>query len=231
MKAPRLRVDAVSGGYGDIRVVEKTSFHVAAGEVLCIAGRNGVGKSTLLKLATGFLPLMSGTISLDGHPLDGLPPHRRNKLGVAYAPQENMVFPTLSVRENLILHLEEESLARYRWLFDLFPRIEERLDQDAGTLSGGERKLLSFCRTLGESAPVTILDEPSEGVQPESIDRMVPVIEERAVSGGALIIVEQNLLLIERIASHVMVLDRGRCVFQAENRPGVRDAVLRHLEL
>lgn len=231
MNPPLFHADSVSGGYGDICVIEETSFRLAAGEVLCVTGRNGVGKSTMLKLAAGFLPLMSGAISFGGQRIDALTPHQRNRLGIAYAPQENIVFPTLSVRENLTLHLKDRNLMRYDRLFGLFPRIGERLYQVAGTLSGGERKLLSFCRALGEGAMLTMLDEPSEGVQPENIDRMVPAIEERAAAGAAFIIVEQNLTLVERVASRVMVLDRGRCVFQAENHDGIRGEILRYLEL
>lgn len=223
--------DAVSGGYGDIRIIEEVSFEVTNGEVLCVVGRNGVGKSTLLKLISGFLPLMSGAVSLDGRGIGHVPPHRRNGLGVVYAPQENVVFPTLNVRENLTLHLGSEGLERYRPLFELFPRMEERLDQTAGTLSGGERKILSFCRALGEGGKLTMLDEPSEGVQPENIDRMVSVIRQRAASGAAFIIVEQNLTLVEQVANRVIVLDHGCSVFQADNREGIRDDILSYLAL
>ncbi|MEO3999473.1 ATP-binding cassette domain-containing protein [Mesorhizobium sp. CAU 1732] len=231
MSGPLLHVDEIGGGYGDIRIIEEMSLGVDRGEVLCIAGRNGVGKTTLLKLITGFLPLMTGAIHLDGQRIDPLPAHGRSRVGMTYAPQENVVFPTLSVRDNLNLHSGRDALARYGELFEAFPRIGERLDQTAGTLSGGERKILSFCRALGEGNTLTLLDEPTEGVQPENIDRMTRIIRDRAAAGAAFIIVEQNLALIEAAANRVMVLDQGRCTLDTGNHPGIRDEIASYLEL
>jgi urea transport system ATP-binding protein len=225
------RADAISGGYGDIKVVQEQTLAVARGDILCITGRNGVGKTTLLKLLAGFLPLMSGTVTFDGNALDGLPPHRRAGLGIAYAPQENVVFPTLSVRDNLTLHLGRTDLTRYRALFDAFPKLETRLAQIAGTLSGGERKILSFCRAMAERAALTMLDEPSEGVQPENIGRMALAMKQHAAAGAALIVVEQNLALVTEIATRVMVLDHGCCVFAAPQRDGLREEILGYMLL
>lgn len=231
MTQPIFQADAVSGGYGDIKIVKDQTLAVGRGDVLCVTGRNGVGKTTLLKLLSGFLPLMSGTLIFNGQAVDALPPHRRASLGIAYAPQDNVVFPTLSVRDNLTLHLGGADLTRYRDLFDAFPKIETRLAQSAGTLSGGERKLLSFCRVMGQRAVLTILDEPSEGVQPENIDRMAIAMRHHAANGGALIVVEQNLALVEQIATRVMVLDHGCCVFAADKHDGLRDKILDYMLL
>lgn len=226
-----LAIDGLAGGYGEIEIVRGIDLAVAPGEVLCVAGRNGVGKSTLLKLAMGFLPASRGAVRFRGRELGPLAPHARNRAGIAYAPQENVAFPTLSVRENLTLHLRDKSLDRYEHLFGLFPRIRERLGQRAGTLSGGERKILSFCRALGEGAALTLLDEPSEGVQPENIALMAEAVLARAAAGDGFVVVEQNLSLIERIATGVALVDQGRCVHRVGRGEGMRAEIVGHLAL
>jgi ABC-type branched-subunit amino acid transport system ATPase component len=210
--APILTVESLSGGYGEINVVEDVSLSIEPGHVLAIVGRNGVGKTTLMKLIAGHLAPTRGTIAMRGARIDALPPHLRHRQGLAYAPQENVAFPALTVAENLTLHLNERSLNRYNDLLAAFPRITQRLNQRAGNLSGGERKILSFCRALGEAQPLTLLDEPTEGVQAENIDKMASFITQRAANGAAFVIVEQNLGLVAAIADQTLVMDHGACV-------------------
>lgn len=228
---PVLELDDVCGGYGDIMVVNGVGLSVAAGEVTCITGRNGVGKTTLMRLIAGFLPVMNGRIELKGQKLGGLKPHQRNQLGLAYAPQENVVFDDLSVRENLTLHHADRSLDRYERLFAVFPRMPERLEQKAGTLSGGERKILSFCRTLAERSDLVLLDEPTEGVQPENIALMAEAIVSASRAGRAFAVVEQNLTLVEAAANQVLLLDHGECVFRTTNGPDMRDQIIERLAI
>ncbi len=228
---PVLVLEDVSGGYGDIRVVNGVSLAVTAGEVACITGRNGVGKTTLMRLIAGFLPVMTGRIDFQGRDVGELKPHERNRLGLAYAPQENVVFDDLSVRENLTLHHVDRSLDRYESLFAAFPRMPERLEQKAGTLSGGERKILSFCRTLAERSDLVLLDEPTEGVQPENIALMAEAIVSSSRAGRAFIVVEQNLTLVEAVASQVFLLDHGECVFRTANGPEMRDQIIGRLKI
>lgn len=185
---------------------------VQRGQVLGVLGRNGVGKTTLMRALYGFIPLMEGEISVNGANLSRAEPQNRLGAGMAYAPQEDTVFGDLSISENLRLHLKTRDLSRYRPYFDAFPRLEERAAQRAGSFSGGERKLLSFTRTLGLQAPLSLLDEPTEGVQPENITRMGDLILACRDAGAAFVIVEQNLSFLLQVSDAVLVLDHGECV-------------------
>jgi ABC-type branched-subunit amino acid transport system ATPase component len=174
--APLLSIENLTGGYGEIVIVTGLSLSLSQGQVLCVTGRNGVGKSTLVRLVTGALRPASGRVVFEGADLTFAPAHGRARQGMGYAPQEGVVFDTLSVAENLTLHHRDRSLDRYHDLFAMFPRLPDRLGQRAGTLSGGEKKILSFCRALAEDTRLVILDEPTEGVQPENIALMAEAI-------------------------------------------------------
>jgi branched-chain amino acid transport system ATP-binding protein len=139
------------------------------------------------------------------------------------------VFGDLSVRDNLFLHLSDKKQARYDYLLSKFPRLNERMNQRAGALSGGERKLLSFVRTMGLAMPLSLLDEPTEGVQPENIDLMAALIVERKLQGASFIVVEQNLSFIEKIADNVCVLDHGDLVLEGDITHLGREEIERHL--
>ncbi len=210
--APLLAVQALSGGYGDTRIVRGLSLQVHAGQVLAVLGRNGVGKTTLMRLLIGLARRFDGELRFKGQDIRALRTHARQRLGISYMPQEACVFDALPVRDNLSLHHGSASLARYEGLFELFPRVRDRLPQPAGLLSGGEKKLVSFCRALGEQAPLTLLDEPTEGVQQENIARMAREVARRAASGSAFIIAEQNLGFMLSVMSAAIVLDHGDVV-------------------
>ena len=229
--APVLSIDGLSGGHGDITVVHRFSAAVAPGELAFVTGRNGVGKSTLVKLVAGHLPVRAGRLTFRGEDLTAAPGHRRRRLGLGYAPQEGIVFDELTVAENLTLQYANRSLDRYEALFARFPFLAERLAQRAGTLSGGEKKVLSFCRVVAEDTRLVILDEPTEGVQAENIASMAAAIREAASGGRAFLVVEQNLNLVEAVADRVYLLDRGACVFDAPNGPDLRAALLERLRI
>jgi ABC-type branched-subunit amino acid transport system ATPase component len=231
MTAPRLVFEGVTGGYGGTTIVRDLSGAAIPGEALCVLGRNGVGKSTLLKLLFGFLPCLSGRIVLDGRPIHVLDPAARRRIGMSYCPQERPVFDDLSVRDNLTLMRASRQLAPFRRYFDRFPILEHRLNQHAGTLSGGEKKILSFVRGLAEDQPIVLLDEPSEGVQWENILRMEASIAEKKAAGAALIVVEQNLAFAERIADRYLVMDQGRLMLEGSPSTLDRDRILAHLHV
>lgn len=223
--------EEVTGGYGGSIVVRGLGGAVAAGEALCVLGRNGVGKSTLLRLLHGFLPLHRGRVRFAGRDLAGLDPARRTELGVSFAPQERIVFDDLTVRENLMLMHPGRPLEALAPYFARFPRLAERLGQHAGTLSGGERKLLALVRVLAEERAVALLDEPSEGVQAENVRHMIALISERKAAGAAFVIVEQNLGLVEALADRYLVLDQGRVVHAGDRSTLRRAELVAHLRV
>jgi branched-chain amino acid transport system ATP-binding protein len=231
MTAPRLAFDSIAAGYGDVIVVRDVSGSVEAGEVLCVIGRNGVGKSTLLKVLFGQLPCRTGSIHLEGRPIERLEPNRRRALGISYCPQERPVFDDLSVRDNLTLMRADRSLAAFAPLFARFPILERRLDQHAGTLSGGEKKILSLARGLAERQPLLLLDEPSEGVQWENIVHMAALIEAAKADGIAFLVVEQNLAFAELIADRYLVIEQGRVVVEGRRDEIGREQLLAHLHV
>ncbi len=231
-KAPGvLQFEGLSGGYGTAEVVRDASGAVAAGEVLCIIGRNGVGKSTLVKMVCGHLRCRQGRILFNGRPIDALDATGRRRAGISYCPQERPVFDDLNVRDNLTLMRPDRSVDVFAPCFERFPILSRRLTQPAGTLSGGEKKLLSFTRAWAEAQPLWVLDEPSEGVQWENILHMQALIEARCAQGTGFVLVEQNLAFAERIASRYLVLEQGRVTLAGPADGIDRAALVEHLKV
>jgi len=227
----RLRFEAVTGGYGDVEVVRGISGEVSAGEVLCVIGRNGVGKSTLLKLLFGQLPCRSGSIAFEGQSIDRLEAAQRRALGISYCPQERSVFDELSVRDNLTLMRADRRVDAFEPLFERFPILQRRLGQLAGTLSGGEKKILSFARGLAEAQPLLLLDEPSEGVQWENITHISALIVEAKSRGRSFVVVEQNLAFAELIVDSYLVVEQGIAVRHVRHGDIGREQLLEHLHV
>ena len=229
MSGSLLEFSGLVCGYGDTMVLRGLGGAVGPGRALGVLGRNGVGKTTLMRALAGFLPLREGAVTLGGRDLAPVPPYQRLALGMAYAPQEDVVFGDLSVQENLWLHLDDHDPARYAACLAMFPRLGERMAQRAGSLSGGERKLLSFTRTLGLHAALSILDEPTEGVQPENIDRMAALVRARKAEGASFVIVEQNLEFLLAVADDLMAIDHGECLLKGKAADFGREALEAHL--
>ncbi|WP_233827906.1 ABC transporter ATP-binding protein [Paraburkholderia sp. ZP32-5] len=212
-----LRFSGLVSGYQGTRVLRGISGGVTPGEVLGVVGRNGVGKSTLLRTLAGIVEPDEGTIEISNTsgavvPLGGVPVSRRRHLGISYAPQEQIVFDDLTVADNLTLGRKSRDLKTFDAAFTRFPRLRERIAQPAGKMSGGEKKILSFVRVLAEASPITLIDEPTEGVAQENLDLMAASIDERKRTGAAFVIVEQNLQFLLSIADSILVLDHGEAV-------------------
>jgi urea transport system ATP-binding protein len=231
VNGPRLMFEDLTGGYGSTVVVRDLSGAARAGEVLCVLGRNGVGKTTLMRLLMGYLACARGRVLVGETPITTLDPTARRRAGISYCPQERPAFDDLSVRDNLTLMRDNRGLAPFARYFERFPILERRLTQVAGTLSGGEKKMLSFVRGLAEDQPVILLDEPSEGVQWENILHMQALIAAKKAVGTAFIVVEQNLAFAERIADRYLIIDQDRSMLEGSCAEIQRQDVLEHLHV
>jgi branched-chain amino acid transport system ATP-binding protein len=210
-----LDIAGISAGYGDLRVLFDVSLHVAKGEVVSLVGSNGAGKTTLLRIISGFVPVTGGTVVFKGGDLLTRKTHERAGLGIAHIPQGRGILGTLSVEENLIMGAFEKSkranVARnmaegYR----LFPILEERKRQKAGSLSGGQQQMLAIARALMMEPDLLMLDEPSLGLAPIVVEEMFKIIAKVAALGMSVLIVEQNLMQALGIATRGYVLETGR---------------------
>ena len=201
-----LRISNLAGGYGDTNILRDFSGAVEAGSVTGVFGRNGVGKTTLARLIAGELKPAGGRLELNEQSIEHLAAYQRSRLGIAYLPQTSMVFDNLTVRENLELVPQALELEQY---LRRFPRIAELLEQMAGVLSGGERKLLGFVRAMVEASVLLVLDEPSEGVQAENIELMQQCITEKRAQGVGIILIEQNLNMLKQSCDHLWGIESG----------------------
>jgi branched-chain amino acid transport system ATP-binding protein len=203
--------------YGDSHVLHGVSFSLQPGDVLALLGRNGAGKTTCISTVVGFLTPKQGEIRLFGEPITGFAPERISHLGIGLVPQGRRVFPSLTVRENLIVAHQRESSTTKPWgldrIYELFPRLRERHAQFAGTLSGGEQQMLAIGRALMGNPKVLLLDEPSEGLAPLIVAEVGRAIRRLKEEGQSIILVEQNRQLALDIADQAVILNTGRCVF------------------
>ncbi|MGH6933398.1 MAG: ABC transporter ATP-binding protein [Dongiaceae bacterium] len=206
-----LRVERINCYYGNVRVLRDVSLELAAGEVLCLLGRNGAGKTSTLKSIMGLMKPRSGRIVLDGVDLTALPAHEIPKRGVAYVPQGRRLFAELTVEENLTIGL----LARDRGhetrerVLELFPVLRERLRQRSGTLSGGEQEMLAVARALCLEPKVLLLDEPTEGLMPRMIATILATVGSLKAQGVAIILVEQRVEAALAVADRVLFMENG----------------------
>lgn len=213
-----LNIEQLNVRYGDSHVIHDAAFQVDAGAAVALVGRNGMGKSTLLKAVIGMLPA-SGSITLDGLQLAGLPSHRRVQAGLAYVPQGRMIFPQLSVEENILVGLET---GRYQgipgFIYEYFPVLREMRSRKGGNLSGGQQQQLAIARALVSCPRVLVLDEPTEGIQPSIIKEIAQSLNGlRRDLGIAIVVSEQVLSFALAVAGRVLVIDRGRIVRAADS--------------
>src|SRR3954462_12761586 len=212
-----LSLDNVHSYYGDSHVLHGVSFALRPGGVLALLGRNGAGKTTCISTIIGFLKPAEGEIKLFGQDITGLGPERISHLGIGLVPQGRRIFPSLSVRENLVVAQQRTGQTANPWkvdrIFELFPRLRERHAQFAGTLSGGEQQMLAIGRALMGNPKVLLLDEPSEGLAPLIVAEVGRTIRRLKEEGQSIVLVEQNRHLALEVADQAVILNTGRCVF------------------
>jgi branched-chain amino acid transport system ATP-binding protein len=212
-----LRVDDITVCYGKVPALQGVSLKVREGELVTLIGANGAGKTTTLRAISGLLPLAGGGISFTGRPIGGSSPRDILSLGLAHCPEGRRVFPHLTVRENLAmgayLRRDRPGITRdLERLFDKFPRLKERLDQAAGTLSGGEQQMLAIARTLMSRPKLALFDEPSLGLAPNFVARIFEIIAEIRDEGATVLMVEQNALAALEMCDRAYLLETGRIV-------------------
>ncbi len=223
-----LEVRDLHAYYGKSHILQGVSLRVDAGEIVSILGRNGVGRSTTLKAIMGDVP-PQGSIIFRDEAIAGLKPYEIAHRGVGYVPENRDIFPTLTVEQNLLLGIKAGKKAP-RWGFGetyrLFPRLEERAKTPAGALSGGEQQMLTICRTLMGDPDLIMIDEPTEGLAPQMVERIADLlcgIAERHIS---ILLVEQKLTIAMRISHRVYVMGHGRMVFEGTPSELAADAAV-----
>lgn len=217
-----LHVDGVDICYGDLQVLWDVSLEVRAGEVVCLIGSNGSGKSTILKAVSGLVRPSKGTVKFLDRDISRVPAHRIADLGLVHIPEGRRLFPELTTLENLILgSLGRTARARradsLAWVFELLPRLKERRGQLAGTLSGGEQQMLAIARGLMSRPKLLMFDEPSLGLAPKLVNQVLAVVQKLRDEGITVLIVEQNVRQSLQICDRAYVLENGRITIEGRN--------------
>jgi branched-chain amino acid transport system ATP-binding protein len=218
MSAPLLDIAGLSGGYGKVDVLKDVSLSVAQGSITCLLGPNGAGKSTLMMMIAGLLKPRTGTARLEGRAIGGQPPHAILAQGIAFVAQDRLLFGNMSVRDNLKVGAyrrndRDEVEADLARLYERFPRLHQRRDQKAGTLSGGEQQMLAMARALMSRPKLLLLDEPSLGLAPMIVQDIFRLIGEINAEGVGVLLVEQQAPMALGIAHHAYLLEQGRVTF------------------
>ncbi len=231
-----LTVEGIDVYYGNLQALKNVSLRVGKGEIVSLIGANGAGKSTTLRAVSGILAPRSGTIRFMGREISGLPPHRVARQGVAHVPEGRGIFSNMSVLENLMLGADARGRGKDPGtgtdkVFSVFPRLAERKNQMAGTLSGGEQQMLAIGRALMADPSLMLLDEPSMGLSPLLVEEIFRMITEVNRAGATILLVEQNASMALSVAARAYVLEAGTIVLEGEtgelrNDPGVQAAYL-----
>lgn len=211
-----LEVENLHAYYGKSHILQGVDLRVGAGEVVSLLGRNGVGRSTTAKAIMGEVA-PRGVIRFKGQNIAGLPSHRIARLGIGYVPEHRDIFPTLTVRQNLQLGMKQANVEG-SWTIDgsfaMFENLARRVDQPAGVLSGGEKQMLTMCRTMMGEPDLVIIDEPTEGLAPLIVKQVGELIATIAARGVAILLIEQKLSIALDISHRVLVMGHGRIVFE-----------------
>ncbi|MEM6487796.1 MAG: ABC transporter ATP-binding protein [Pseudomonadota bacterium] len=230
-----LKLEGVNSFYGKAHVLHDMGFVVPRGAVVALLGRNGAGKTTVLKSIMQLVRPASGTVSFQGQPIQGLPPYRVAQMGLGYVPEERRIFTDLTVAENLVVGRQPPREDTVTWteamLFELFPNLAERRQNRGRALSGGEQQMLTIARTLMGNPACLLLDEPSEGVAPVIVEQMARVIRQLKADGLTVLLSEQNLHFAQAVADYAVIIEGGERKFfgplaELLDHPEIRDAYL-----
>ncbi len=211
-----LEVKDLHAYYGKSHILRGVNLEVRAGEIVALLGRNGVGRSTTIKTIMGEVEAR-GSIVFKGREIAGMKSHDIARIGLGYVPENRDIFPTLTVRQNLLLG-QKGGRHKGRWsiedLFGLFPSLRERADTEGGVLSGGEQQMLTMCRTLMGDPDLIMVDEPTEGLAPQLVEKVAELLNEMAGRGLSILLVEQKLTIALHISARVYVMGHGEIVFE-----------------
>ncbi|MGY9033751.1 MAG: ABC transporter ATP-binding protein [Rhodobacterales bacterium] len=231
-----LETSDLHAGYGEIRVLQGVSLVAQPGEITAIVGANGAGKSTLMRVLAGLLPVRSGQLFADGQRIDRLRTHERVASGIVLVPEGRLVFPDLSVYENLVLGAVNRRALSERdetisLVYNLFPRLAERKDQHAGTMSGGEQQMLALGRGLMALPKVLLLDEPTLGLAPAIAKQVFRIVPDLRNLGITIVIAEQDLHRTLRVANFAYVLEHGAVAAKGTGKELINDPIVRQAYL
>jgi branched-chain amino acid transport system ATP-binding protein len=209
-----LSLATVSAGYGSFQALFGVSLEVSRGEAVGVIGPNGAGKTTLMRVISGILPMRAGAMTLEGHSIGGMPAHRVVEQGIAHVPENRRLFPRLSVEENLrvgafIPSARARFSERLDWVYDLFPRLKDRRNQLAGTMSGGEQQMCAIARALMSKPKVLLMDEPSAGLAPLVVAQVFELVRKIRAEGLTVLIVEQNVQQVLEVVDRAYLLEVG----------------------
>jgi branched-chain amino acid transport system ATP-binding protein len=218
-----LELDKVSSGYGEVQILWDVSFQIKEKEIVSIIGPNGAGKTTLVKTIMGLLPAKSGTISFKGQPIQKLPPYEIAKKGITMIPEGREIFPRMTVEENLLLGaytVKDKGAVKdaKEKAYQLFPILKKKEKAQAQTLSGGEQQMLAICRSLMSNPQLLILDEPSLGLAPIVVEKVLDTVETINDDGVTILLVEQNIRDSLGVADRGYVLEEGKIILEGESR-------------
>ena len=224
-----LHVDGISVAYGQSQIITGLSVAAGAGESVALMGLNGMGKTTLMKALMGILPVRAGAVWLDGKDVSKKQPYERVASGLAYVPQGRMVFPTLTVEENISTGLRSDKERVPEELYELFPVLKAMRARRAGNLSGGQQQQLVIARALASRPKVLLLDEPTEGIQPSIIKELAETLKRvRSLKNLTILVSEQVLSFALSVADRMLVINRGKIIHEG-SREGTDEGVLKRL--
>lgn len=218
-----LTIEDLRVNYGAIKALKGISLNVPQGKIVTLIGANGAGKTTTLSAISGLVKAASGKVTFNGEDITNLPPHEINHRGISLVPEGRRIFPNLTVRENLLMGAynrkdKDEVQKSMQWVFDLFPRLKERINQLGGTLSGGEQQMLAISRALMSKPKLLMMDEPSLGLAPMLVMEVFEVIKKINEDGGTILLIEQNAAGALKVSHYGYVLETGRITLEGPSK-------------